>query len=334
MSRGKPKSLAEVTHYAKVSRPVVLRQTAPDKCFSTRVLWALVLWSWCGPEKSEDGAVVKKSAKGYIERDKDQKPIPAMQKDLLDLLGLKASLKGRLSRTIDRLEKTSQVWTDEGGVMYVDPEPPAFATPDSVASTGNWRIADRVVSIGNLPPDPVARTAAIQWLETTSTGWKNDLKSLRTGYRKLLVQAISDGLIIIDERSKRSREETPSSSAVSSTGQKKAEEEEGRELYQQFKASYPEGHFDEPKAKPAFDKLSLADKRICIERVQVYVACKNWNDDNGYWIPLASNWLKTYKLDPPPSLKRAKAAGAGDNRDSDFHREMVEKYGDGGKGDA
>src|SRR5215831_6607865 len=116
------KSLSEIKHFAKISRAVVLRRMAPDQCFSSRVFWALVLWSWCGPESTE-GAVVQKDAKGYIRREKGQ-PVPALQKHILRLLGLNQGLKANLSRTIARFIESGQLWTDEAGMMYVDPEPP------------------------------------------------------------------------------------------------------------------------------------------------------------------------------------------------------------------
>lgn len=198
MSPRKPLSLPDVKHFAKVSRSVILRRMSPDRCFDDRVFWALVLWSWCGPEKTEDGMVVRKDARGYIERDKSGRPLPAQQKDLIGLLDLKDGLKGEISRVMARLNESGQVWTDEAGLMYVDPEPPAFESSESVANTRNWKIADRIITTADLPADPVASTAAIERLEELSTAWKNDLKALRTRYRLLAIQAVSGGAISID----------------------------------------------------------------------------------------------------------------------------------------
>src|SRR4030095_2819810 len=200
---GKPRSLVTVTHYAKVSRAVVLRRMASDQCFSSRVFWAMVLWSWCGPGSTEDGAVVRKDAKGYIVRDERGQPIPAQQKDIFRLLGLKQGQKTEISRALARLTETHQIWTDAGGMMYVDPDPPALEEADPVDSIVNWKVADKVIKCTDLPSDPEARAAAIRWLGEISTAWRNDLKELRTRYRKLLVLGISEHGLDIDKKRRR-----------------------------------------------------------------------------------------------------------------------------------
>jgi len=324
----KPKSLATVTHFAKVSRQVVLRRMAPDQCFSSRVFWALVLWSWCGPDTSQDGAVVQKNPKGYFPRDEKNQPIyiPAQQKDILQLLKLNQGLKGKLSKTITRLIESGQVLTDEAGRMYVHADPPAFEEADSVACTGNWKIADHTVRREDLPSDPVACTEAIRWLNELSTAWKSELNSLRIGYRKSLVQGLFERGIIIDKKRQISREE-PSSSAFSTVVEDEPPEEKAEEedcSYQSFKSQYPPDHFDEAKTKHSYEGLKPAEKRRCLERLKIYLESDRWKADSGRWIPLSSNWIKAYDTDPPPVLKRHTAIGA--DGDEEFFKWQRESH--------
>jgi hypothetical protein len=69
---------------------------------------------------------------------------------------------------------------------------------------------------------------------------------------------------------------SPSSAELAPT-----QEEQEHRLYFAFKNMYPSHRFDEGKSKNLFERLSLAD-------------------DNGRFIPFASNWLKSYDTDPPP----------------------------------
>lgn len=97
---------------------------------------------------------------------------------------------------------------------------------------------------------------------------------------------------------------------LSSPGARKAEEEDTPTLYQIFKAEYPKGHFDEPNAKPSFEKRTKAEQRRIIERLHVYLECDRWQDEGGRWVPLASTWLKSYEADPPPLLKKTSRKSA------------------------
>jgi hypothetical protein len=304
---------------------------APDQCFSSRVFWALVLWSWCGPEKSEDGAVLRKTTKGFYPRDMNDQPmmVPARQKDILELLGLGEIWKGHMSRVVAHLSESGQLWTDDDGIMYVDPCPPAFEDLESVDSTVNqkWQIADRTVRFSDL--DPVDSTLSIECLEELSTAWKTALNELRTVHRKLLVQAISEGRILIDKkRESRREEESSSSSAVPEPPYEgKEEEEEPAALvlrppdeppgpaehpasWATFKEAYPPDHLDGPKAKPLFEALSPQQKRNCIERLQVYRQCPRWQKSPQY-IPLASNWLQSAYDEPPPPFYERKPGKKG-----------------------
>lgn len=115
---------------------------------------------------------------------------------------------------------------------------------------------------------------------------------------------------LLIKRTERTEEKEPSSSAVrssSGTGQK-AEEEEQQTPYQKFKAAYPAGHFDEAKAKSSFEKKTKFHQAQILERLQVYLTCERWQDEGGQWIPFASKWLESCDAEPPPVLKKAKAA--------------------------
>lgn len=203
--RQKPKNLSEIKHFAKMSRQVILRWMAPDQCLITRVYSALVLWSWCGPEKTEDGKVVVKDAGGYIERDKNGEPIRARQRDIFRLLDLRSELRGHLSRAVARLIADGLVWTDDDDAMYIDPDPPAFdgESDTSTDEKTEWVIADRHISSDDLPTEPDKRAAAIEWLDAANTAWNAALKDLRTSHRSMLVQGLSERGIFIDKRSRR-----------------------------------------------------------------------------------------------------------------------------------
>ena len=90
---------------------------------------------------------------------------------------------------------------------------------------------------------------------------------------------------------------TSSSALVVCAPAVKAEEEDH---YFTFRRLYPSRMFDEPKAKPSFEELPPDEQRKCIERLLIYLRCERWQDREGRWIPLASNWLKSYECDPPP----------------------------------
>jgi hypothetical protein len=89
----------------------------------------------------------------------------------------------------------------------------------------------------------------------------------------------------------------------------KAEEEDGCSLPEKFKAQYPADHFDEGKAMQIFNSRKKPEQRKILDRLEVYRSCQRWQDDDGRWIPLASNWLKTCEAEPPPSVKKGKING-------------------------
>lgn len=194
---------------ARVPRKVVLHRMDTAECLEDRVFWAIILWSWCGPQVSD--AVVIKDPRGYIQKDAAGKAVPAKLGDLLSLLGLAPGMKGHLSRAVQRLKAKDSVHSD-GRVLYPVKEPAPPENPSIVASTGNVFIAGIVINIDEIVAstgnDPGARTETIQWLTGLSTEWKNGLKTLKTGIRTLLVQGFRDRGILISLEEKKRRRET------------------------------------------------------------------------------------------------------------------------------
>lgn len=74
--------------------------------------------------------------------------------------------------------------------------------------------------------------------------------------------------------------------------------------YATFKSLYPHNRFDEPKAKPAFELKPAHERQLVIQHLRVYLVSERWarsqKEDNGRYIPLASNWIRTYDAEPPP----------------------------------
>jgi hypothetical protein len=204
--------MGDKNHWAKVPRQVVLHRMATAECLDSRLFWAMILWSWCGPEISD--AVVLKDNKGFIRRDGDDKPIPATLKDLRELLGLAPNAKGHVSEAAARLVTCGAVRLGEailhrrGGprVMYPIRDPTTNGQQEKVPDTGNlsdgWYVAGIVVSTGNLPADPAARQTAVLWLEDLNTRWNSALKKLRTEYREEAIQGFSAHGILIGKKQK------------------------------------------------------------------------------------------------------------------------------------
>jgi hypothetical protein len=300
---------------ARVPRKAVLHRMETAESLEDRVFWAIILWSWCGPQIND--AVVIKNRSGYIQRDANGKPVPAKLLDLLALLGLAPAMKGNLSRAVQRLAAKGSI-RYESRVLYPVKEPVAPERAAAAVAKGEtFFIAGLVINIGEIDVstdnDEVARTETIRWLGDLSTKWKTGLKNLKTEFRELVVQGISERPIFIGlEEKKRRRDiekKSSSSSAVSTPAvattlqPEKAEEEDSRSPYQKFKDTYPPDHFDEARAKPSFDQKTKPEKRQILDRLQIYLTCESWLDGDGRWIPLASNWLKSYWADPPPLLK-------------------------------
>jgi hypothetical protein len=205
----------QIEHFAKIRREVVLHRMVTSECVDDRLFWGIILWSWAGPERSIGGAVVLKDKRGFIRTDNHGQSIPAKLKDLRELMGWPETSKALVTRIVKRLiEKNSITFDKKTGTLYAVEEPSLPEIPKVVAGTGNWYIGREVVGTGNLPTDPEARYRAIQWLEKASTQWKNDLKSLRTRYRDMLVQAAPELGILYVLEEKKSRGEEAAAAVV------------------------------------------------------------------------------------------------------------------------
>jgi DNA-binding transcriptional ArsR family regulator len=105
----------------------------------------------------------------------------------------------------------------------------------------------------------------------------------------------------LSERKVKSSSPSPPTLDLERTRQ--AEEEE-RPIYATFKRLYPSQRYDEGKARSLFEGLPHAERVRVIERLRLYLVCPRWlvslGEDNGRFIPFASNWLKSYDADPPP----------------------------------
>lgn len=222
-------------HYAKIPRAVVLHRMKVAECLADRLFWAGILWSWCGPHHCDD--IVKKDDKGYFcHEGNSSDTIYAAQKDLRELLGLPESMKTHVSEAIQSLiadgsfgirEEERFGYHNFSVVMYPVREPTWAAKPvdssqywepsnDSKGLTGAFHIADLIIPGTMLPADPIAREAVSLKLSDLSTGWKNDLKALRTRYRKAARLAISGGVYKEEEKKRILEEEEGLSSSSSS----------------------------------------------------------------------------------------------------------------------
>lgn len=312
--------------FAKVTRSFVVHQTQMARSLEDKLLWGIILCSWAGPAVSEFATL--RDSSGFFVRPADvasittsdvvstTTSIPAKASDLRRLLNLPESSRGNISRALRNLEDDGSIKIDEDGLIYPlrDPRTPREDEDEPAAVVRTWRIADRVVSTATFDHlDAEARERVETWLEEHSTAWKNDLKDLRTTYREMLDEQLSSVGILIDKKEEILREPPPpppqfvkGSDEGIPEQQPKAEEEDGRDLYQEFKTEYPDRHFDEPKAKPSFEKKPKAEKLHVLERLQIYRQSERWRDEDGRWIPLASNWLQSYESEPPPAIKKTK----------------------------
>jgi len=192
---------------ARVPRKAVLHRMETAESLEDRVFWAIILWSWCGPQIND--AVVIKNRSGYIQRDANGKPVPAKLLDLLALLGLAPAMKGNLSRAIQRLAAKGSI-RYESRVLYPVKEPVApEKRPPPSAKGETFFIARIVINIGEVvvgtDNDQVARTEISQWLNGLSTEWKTGLKNLKTEYRELVVRGFRERSILIGLEEKKRR---------------------------------------------------------------------------------------------------------------------------------
>jgi hypothetical protein len=197
----------DAKHWAKIPRSVILRRMAADQPLTSRIFYACVLWSICGPHATD--RVVRKDIEGFFERERGEL-VPANQKALMDLLKLPPGMKGEFSRKIRRLIR-QRILSFDGEAFYLEPNPtpyrPSEGDPE-VISIRNWNVAGIVVRTHNLPSDPDARIEAQNWLDEVNTGYNNELKGLRTRNRKLLRQGCLERGILISEKIEKTRTTT------------------------------------------------------------------------------------------------------------------------------
>jgi len=197
--------MTPMNHWAKVPRRVVIHRMETADCFESRVFWAIILWSWCGPEASE--SCVIKNERGFIQRDSAGNSMPARPLDLLRLLGLAPTMKGNLSRVIRRLKEKGSI-RFEGKILYPVQEPPPPEDTQKVVESDNFSFAGVVVRLNNFSTDPVERAETIQWITELRSDYNRDVKTVKSGYRKLLRQGLFErGILIVLEEKKRGGED-------------------------------------------------------------------------------------------------------------------------------
>jgi Helix-turn-helix domain len=190
---------------ARVPRKVVLHRMETAECLEDRVFWAIILWSWCGPQVSD--RVVIKDRRGYIQKDGAGNPVLARFQDLLDLLGLAPMMKGSLSRAIQRLVAKNSI-RYESRILYPVKEPSSPAPNPKSCAYDNFNIAGIVVSTATFPTDEVARTELLKDVSRCSTEWRTELKALKYKHQAAVVQVFSRYGIIIGLEEKKRRGET------------------------------------------------------------------------------------------------------------------------------
>lgn len=202
--------------FALIPRAVVLHRMDTSDCLDSRLFWASIALSWCGPEVSPDGSVVLKDEDGFLKKNAKGKPIHGKLKDLCEFMGLAPAMMGNISRAAARLVAVGS-WKygdsipgckgSKAKIVYPVQEPPSRESRLQVVSTDNlkvWHIGTQVVSIDNFKHlDEVACTELQAELDDASTQWLSNLKAVRTQADALVVQILSARGIII-EKSKKS----------------------------------------------------------------------------------------------------------------------------------
>src|SRR5262252_668267 len=139
------KRLRTKEHFVRFSRKVVLHRIDTAESLEDRLWWAIILWSWCGPQtcdyvalKDDEGFLSKVSLP--LEQEKlvanaspeerklvrNTSPIPAKCIDLLRLLGLGEGAQGNASRALARLEYKGSIVRKDGKIYPVkEPVRPA-----------------------------------------------------------------------------------------------------------------------------------------------------------------------------------------------------------------
>jgi hypothetical protein len=187
-----------------------------------------------------------------------------------------------------------------GKLLYPVISPVLASPPPNDKKSGEYRTF--------LEQWKVAHSADFEELKVARSTVKRITKVLLSDYKKSR-HPVESGAVSLLETDREKSETGPSSSSAVSVlpaRPEKAEDEDGSS-YREFKKAYPATHFDEPKAKPSFEKKTKAEQTRILERLQIYLPCERWQDGGGRWIPLASTWLQSYDADPPPLVKRQEA---------------------------
>jgi hypothetical protein len=146
--------------------------------------------------------------------------------------------------------------------------------------------------------------------ETFSTG--NDSRG-STGNAKL---SETQPHPFIEELEEPEEKETPPPQSPFVPGDGKADEEgppaafcSAPPTYKDFHDLYPKERLDDAKASERFHTLLPLERERCLKGLLAHLACKRWQrslaDDNGRYIPLASNFIgrKEYATEPPPYIE-------------------------------
>src|SRR5262249_24826294 len=120
-----------------------------------------------------------------------------------------------------------------------------------------------------------------------------------------------------------STQESSSSSALKASRVVVEEEEPS---FDKLKAKYPLKRFDEGPSKERFKSFTREERVRVFQRLEVYLTCDRWLDQNGQFIPFCSTWLKSYDADPPPVLKKSSVVAAEQHAsESERRRKIIDE---------
>lgn len=224
----------------------------------------------------------------------------------------------RVSTTVKWLVARDRIKMVEPSKMLYPVIAPAPAQPSEIVNlSGMWRTYLQLMDVANSPD-----LAALKVARSEVKRLQNVLLS---GFKKWRSSGTNPPASLLKE-SKESLKESPPPPQVSLEPEARTEEEEDRvsestetptqtppspDPYQELKASYPKGRFDEGKARPLFRALPRPEQLRALKALRErYLTCERWVDDGGKWIPWAHKWLveKQYDADPPPKWSKQQQA--------------------------
>jgi hypothetical protein len=136
-------------------------------------------------------------------------------------------------------------------------------------------------------PESPPSLEALEALETSSSSYSSSLSS---------------GAATAVAKAEDEEEPSASHSPGAATAVARAKQEEPA-TFETLKALYPQHRFDAGKSKPLFQAMPPQERALVIERLRFYLNCDRWQDAQGKWVPLCSNWLKSYAAEPPPLIR-------------------------------